>query len=158
MLSRESSSALDLPPPPPRGRRLAPAWLRGLLWVDEASRYDAFLSYRWAADLQIAPILQSVLQQFLRPWDKVRAKTIFRDLSSLPLGSSLEAELRRRIDQSTHFIVLACPEAAKSAGMEFEAQHWFSRTREGDILIVVTSGDFKSWQEIRENALAETLR
>jgi len=51
----------------------------------------------------------------LRPWYKVRAKNVFRDLSCLPAGSSLEAELFARLDQSDHLIVLACPETARSA-------------------------------------------
>jgi hypothetical protein len=82
-------------------RRLVPSWLRALIWVDSAPRYDAFLSYSLKSDREIAPVIQSLIQGFLRPWYKVRAKTIFRDLSCLPAGSSLEAELFDRLDRSS---------------------------------------------------------
>jgi hypothetical protein len=100
------SPLLDLAPPKP-WRRFVPSWLRSLIWVDSAGTYDAFLSYSWKSDSEIAPVIQSVIQRFLCPWYKLRAKTIFRDLSCLPAGSSLEKELFDRIDRSKHFIVLA---------------------------------------------------
>ena len=117
--------------------RFIPAGLRSMIWADFAARYDAFLSYSWKSDSEVAPVIQSVLQRFLCPWYRLRAKTIFRDLSSLPAGSSLENELFARLDRSVHLIVLACPAAAQSRGMEMEARHWFSRHRDGQILIIV---------------------
>src|SRR5215813_7057519 len=148
----------DLPPVPPRWRSLIPTWVRGLFWVDQANYFDAFLSYSWAADAKIAPLIQSILQQFLRPWYKLRALNIFRDLSSLPASSNLTVSLKERLDKSKHLIVFASPEAAMSAGMEFEARYWFSRPREGEILLVVTSGSYTNWDEIRSNALPPTLQ
>jgi hypothetical protein len=107
--------------------------------VDSASRYDAFLSYSWKGDSAVAPVIQSVLQGFLRPWYRIRTLTIFRDLSCLPAGSSLEAELYDRLDRSQHLIVLASPTAAKSQGMEKEAAYWFSRPRKGQVLVIVAT-------------------
>jgi hypothetical protein len=101
--------------------------------------------------------MQSAIQRFLCPWYKLRAKTVFRDLSCLPAGSSLEHELFDRLDRSTHLIVLASPEAAKSHGMEMEARHWFSRQRDGQVLIIVTAGEYKTWEEIREYLLPVSL-
>src|SRR5581483_7600704 len=105
--------ALDLRSPQP-WRRFTPNWLQSLLWVDGSQSYDAFLSYSWTADKQVAPVIQGAIQNFLRPWYKIRAKTVFRDLSSLPAGSSLETELFDRMDRSLHLLVLACPAAASS--------------------------------------------
>src|SRR6516225_12482842 len=98
-----ASLQLDLAPPEP-WRRFVPQWLRSLIWVDSAQKYDAFLSYSWKSDTEVAPVIQSRIQQFLCPWYRLRAKTVFRDLSCLPAGSSLEAELRDRLDRSTHLI------------------------------------------------------
>src|SRR5260370_19962325 len=42
--------------------------------------------------------------------------------------------------------------------MEFEAHQWFSRERDGQVLIVVTGGDFRNWDEIRKGALPPSLR
>src|ERR1017187_2165234 len=86
------SPQLDLAPPQ-KWRRFVPRWLRSLIWVDSAGSYDAFLSYSWKSDSKVAPVIQSVIQRFLCPWFKLRAKTVFRDLSCLPAGLSLEAEL-----------------------------------------------------------------
>jgi len=154
-----SSSAvptLDLAPPKP-WRRFVPSWLRSLLWVDSISEYDAFLSYSWKSDSKIAPVVQSVIQKFLCPWYKFRAKSVFRDLSSLPAGSSLEAELCDRLDRSTHLVVLASPEAAASHGMEIEARHWFSQPRKGQLLILIFSGELRKWEDGRDHLLPPSL-
>lgn len=148
----------DLPPAPPGWRSHLPAWVRGIIWVDEADRFEAFLSYSWSADSKVAPVIQSVLQQFLCPWYKPRARRIFRDLSSLPAGSSLAELLEQRLDKSQHLIVLASPQAMNSDGMEFEANYWLSHPRVGEILVVVTSRSYSGWNEIRDNALPPSLR
>lgn len=140
----------DLAPAPKAWRRFLPAWLRPLLWVDVADRYDAFLSYSWRCDRDIASVVQSVMQRFLCPWYKVRAKKIFCDLACLPAGSSLEAELFSRLDRSLHLIVLASPEAARSRGMEMEARRWFSRERDGQVLVIVTRGEGDDWESVRK--------
>lgn len=146
----------DLAPPKP-WRRFVPLWLRSIIWVDYAQKYDAFLSYSWKSESEVAPVIQSVIQNFLCPWYKPRARTIFRDLSCLPAGSSLEGELFDRLDKSTHLIVLASPDAATSHGMEVEARHWFSRARDGQVLIIIASGKFKSWEEIRDHLLPHAV-
>jgi hypothetical protein len=94
----------------------------------------------------------------LRPWYKLRAKTVFRDLSCLPAGSSLEAEVFERLDRSKHLIVLASPEAAVSRGMEIEAQYWFNRPRSMQVLIIVSSGKCETWEEIRTHLLPSAVR
>jgi hypothetical protein len=128
-------------------------WLRSLIWVDATEKNDAFLSYSWKSDNKVAPVIQSVIQHFLCPWYKTRALTVFRDLSCLPAGSSLEAELFDRLDKSAHLIVLASPEAKSSRGMEIEATHWFSQPRKGEVLIIVTAGEFNAWEQIRDRLL-----
>jgi WD40 repeat protein len=168
-----SMSQLDRQPSPPHWRQILPSWLRNLIWSDSASTYDAFLSYPWASDKRIAEQVQTVVQQFLRPWHKTRAKTIFRDLSALPAGSSLSDELRFRLNRSQHLIVLANKHSAKSAGMEDEAQWWMEkeqRAREaataqgveyvphGQIIVLVTEGGFDTWDDVRAHALPPTLR
>jgi hypothetical protein len=42
--------------------------------------------------------------------------------------------------------------------MELEARYWFSKPRDGEILIIVTGGEFKSWEEIRDRLLPAALR
>jgi hypothetical protein len=157
MASVGGALPLDLAPPKP-WRRFVPVWLRSLIWVDSAQKYDAFLSYSWKSDSKVAPVIQSLIQKFLCPWYKLRAKTVFRDLSCLPAGSSLEGELFDRLDRSTHLIVLASPEASASRGMETEARYWFSRLRNGQVLIILSSGDCKTWEEIRGHLVPPAVR
>ena len=139
-------------------RSWMPGWLRDLVWIHAIGEYDAFLSYTWRADSAIAPAIQSVIQKFLCPWYRGRRKNVFRDLSSLPAGSSLETELFARLDRSLHFIVLACPAASSSRGMEMEARHWFSRERTGQVLLILTDGDASTWSKVRETCLPPTLK
>ena len=126
------TTQLDLAPPG-TWRHFVPSWLRSLIWSDAAAHYDAFLSYSWQCDKATAPVVHSALQQFLRPWYRLRAKTVFRDLSSLPAGSNLQRELFDRLDRSEHLLLLASPCAAASSGMELEAGHWFGRPRDGHV-------------------------
>jgi len=154
---RPQSALLDIGQPK-RWRRLVPRGLRSLFWSDSARRYDAFLSYSRKSDSSVAPVIQSALQRFLRPWYKVRAKTIFQHLSCLPAGSNLEAELFDRLDRSHHLILLASPDAARSQGMQAEASHWFSRQRDGHELGIVTKGSDQSWHYIRDHLLPPAIR
>ena len=94
-----SKETLDLAPRR-LWRSILPAWLRTLIWVDGAAKYDAFLSYSWKCDREIAPSIESLFQNFLCPWYEVRAKTIFRDLLCLPAGSNFQCELLDRLDRS----------------------------------------------------------
>jgi WD40 repeat protein len=115
------------------------------------------LSYSWKGESSIAPVIQSCLQSFLRPWYKTRALSIFRDLSSLAASSDLYRSLEEKIDQSNHLIVLASRSAAGSEGMEFEAKYWFSKPRSGQILILVIEPDCSTWAQILECLLPPTL-
>lgn len=45
--------------------------------------YDAFISYRHGADGQLAAALQSALHRFAKPWWKLRAVTIFREVAAI---------------------------------------------------------------------------
>jgi WD40 repeat protein len=151
------TQSLDLAPPP-AWRKLIPSWIRSLIWTDYASNYDAFLSYSWRADIAVAPAVQSVIQRFLCPWYRLRAKNVFRDLSCLPAGSSLEAELLARLDRSRHLLVLASEAAATSRGMELEARHWFSRERSGEVLVIVTVAGYNTWNEVRTHLIPPAIR
>jgi hypothetical protein len=154
----QNHAAADLPPLPPRWRSVLPEWIRSLLWVDQASSFDAFISYSWKADAEFSPILQSVLQKFLCPWYKVRALNIFRDLSALAANEDLETSLREKLDKSTHLIVLASQQARISRGMDFELTYWLSKPRRGQILVVATSGPNGNWAAVRENAIPPALK
>lgn len=58
VLAATHSASLDLAPTT-LWRRFVPAWLRSLIWVDSARGYDAFLSYSWKSDREVAPTKQA---------------------------------------------------------------------------------------------------
>ncbi len=119
------------------------------MYTETSASYDAFLSYSWKSDKAVALAIQIAIHRFLCPWYKLRSKNVFRDLSCLPAGSSLYAELFGRLDRSNHLIILASPDAAISNGMEIEAKHWFERPRDGQVLVVVTDGHCQTSDDVR---------
>jgi hypothetical protein len=42
--------------------------------------------------------------------------------------------------------------------MEMEAKHWFSQRRHGHILIIVTGGQFQTWESIRDHLLPPSIK
>jgi predicted NACHT family NTPase len=42
--------------------------------------------------------------------------------------------------------------------MEIEARHWFNHPRDGQVLIIVSSGECKTWEEIRDHLLPLAIR
>ena len=77
---------------------------------------DAFVSYSHAVDGKLAPALQTGLQQFAKPWYRLRALRVFRDDANLSVTSSLWSDIRRALDSARFFILLASPGARASSG------------------------------------------
>ena len=50
--------------------------------------YKGFVSYSHAADGQLAPVLQSALHRFAKPWYRLRALHVFRDETNLSVNPS----------------------------------------------------------------------
>jgi WD40 repeat protein len=113
-------------------------------------KYKAFISYSHAADDTIAPPLQRALQQFARPWRKMRALRIFRDQTHLALNPHLWSTIEQALDDSEYFILLASPEAAQSPWVQRELAHWLSHRPPDTLLIVLTKGEI-AW----DNATGE---
>src|SRR4051794_28460374 len=80
----------------------------GLEMARAAGRtYAAFMSYSRAADGRLAPALQSALQRFAKPWYRRQTLRVFRDQTSLEMTPDVWPEIRRAIDASEFFILLA---------------------------------------------------
>lgn len=103
-----------------------------------AFRFDAFISYSHAADGQLAPALQSGLEQLGRPWYRLRALRVFRDKTGLGLTEQLWGSIQTSIRQSGTFVLLASPAAARSAWVEREILAW--RETKRNLILVVTDG------------------
>ena len=111
---------------------------------------DAFISYSQRADLRIAQALERGLQRLARPWNRLRAMSIFRDASDLSLSSHLWPSIQSQLDGSRFLIVLACPESAASVWVNREIEY-FCETKGTESIILVLTGGELVWDEDRKN-------
>jgi WD40 repeat protein len=143
-----------------------PQWLAELLWVEEASHFNGFLSYSHADDVDSFSVeIQKTLHRLAKPWYRLRATRVFRDRDHLEVSSHLWPVLEENLKRSEYLIVLASPAAARSRGVEFETEAWV-RMRDGrqirDRTIIVLVRGEMVWREhtldrVRTNALPEPL-
>jgi hypothetical protein len=129
-------------------------------------RYGAFISYSHAASAEVARGLQKWLQTYAKPWWRWRAVNVFRDETDLTAAPALWSRIANALDQSSHFILLASPEAAQSKWIKREVRHWLGNQNAGaldgpdldapianpkpervaTLLIALTAGDI-NWDE-----------
>jgi hypothetical protein len=105
-----------------------------------AKAYDAFISYSHAADARLATALERGLERLARPWNRVRAMSVFRDETDLTLNPDLWAMISDRLDRSGHLVMLMCPESAESPWVNKEVAHWCDAHGVERLLMVWTDG------------------
>ncbi|MEV4514371.1 TIR domain-containing protein [Dactylosporangium sp. NPDC049525] len=110
---------------------------------DVKIRYSAFISYSRNADRELAPALQQGLQQFAKPWHRLRALRVFRDDASLSANPGLWTSLQTAMDGAEYFVLLASPEAAASEWVDKEVRHWLAHKSADHILIALTDGGLR---------------
>src|SRR4051812_571336 len=108
--------------------------------ASHAYRYKAFISYSHAADGKLAPALQAGLQQFAKPWYRLRTMRVFRDETGLAVTPELWDSIQRAMEQSEFFILLVSPQAAQSQWVEQEVRFWLQHRSHEKLLIVCTDG------------------
>src|SRR4030095_2180359 len=89
-----------------------------------ATEYKAFISYSHAAQGTLAPLLQSALQKFAKPFYRLRAIRVFRDETSLALTPRLWPTIQKALGASEYFILMASPAAAASEWVQAEVGEW----------------------------------
>ncbi len=107
---------------------------------------DAFISYSHAADDRLAPALERGLERLARPWNRLRAVSVFRDQSDLSLNPDLWATISGRLDSSRFLVLLACPESAASIWVNREVAHWCESKGTEYLLLVWTGGEL-AWDD-----------
>ena len=116
--------------------------------------YDAFISYSHKHDAVLGPALQSGLEQFAKPWYRMRALRIFRDTANLSANPALWASIEDALRSSRWFILLASADAAKSEWVNREVQWWVAH-RSPDRLLVVGTDSGLAWDEQRGDWCAD---
>jgi WD40 repeat protein len=104
-------------------------------------KFNAFISYSHAADGRMAPAVQSALENFAKPWYKLRNLNIFRDEASLSVTSELWSNIQNAIDDSEYLIYMASPESAASMWVNKEIEYWIENRSLEKLLIVLTDGE-----------------
>ena len=116
--------------------------------------YDAFISYSHQHDRALGPALQTGLERFAKPWYRMRALRIFRDEANLSASPGLWAAIEDALQSSRWFILLASPDAAKSAWVNREVRWWLDH-RPTDRLLVVGTGPGLAWDEQERDWVAD---
>jgi hypothetical protein len=86
--------------------------------------HDAFISYNHKADRETAQVLERGLQRLARPWNRLRAMSVFRDESNLSLSPHLWPSIQEHLDGSRFLIIMASPESAGSVWVNREIAHF----------------------------------
>ncbi len=108
--------------------------------------HDAFISYSHAVDSRLAPALEHGLERLARPWNRLRAMSVFRDESELGAADHLWGRITSHLDGSRFFILLACPEAAASRWVNREVSHWCD-TRGTETMLLIWTGGTLAWDD-----------
>ena len=116
---------------------------------------DAFISYSHAADDRLAPALERGLERLARPWNRLRAVSVFRDQSDLSLNPDLWGTISGRLDTSRFLVLLACPESAASIWVNREVAHWRESKGTDHLLLVWTGGEL-AWDDAAGDFTAES--
>src|SRR4051794_3278492 len=103
---------------------------------------DAFITYNHAADGELAPAVQRGLQRLAKPWHRKRALEVFRDQTGLGVNPTLWSSIRRVLDESEFFVLLASPDAAASQRVNQEIEHWLTTHSVARLLPVLTVGEW----------------
>ena len=126
--------------------------------------YKAFISYSHDADGKLAPALQSALQNFIKPWYRLRSIRVFRDKTSLAANPALWPSIETALHESEYFLLMASPQAAQSIWVAREIKWWLRNRSIETMLILLTDGELirdkstndYNWE--RTTALPDSLR
>jgi WD40 repeat protein len=111
-----------------------------------AKAYDAFISYSHAADARLATALEHGLERLARPWNRLRAMSVFRDETDLTLNPDLWGMISGRLDRAAYLVLLMCPESAASPWVNKEVAHWCDAHGVDHVLMVWTGGELE-WDD-----------
>lgn len=91
--------------------------------------FKGFISYSHAADGRLAPAVQRGLHQLAKPWHRRRALWIFRDQTGLAVTPASWSSIKKALEASDWFVLLASPEAADRYGSTERSSTGWGRNR-----------------------------
>jgi WD40 repeat protein len=102
--------------------------------------FDAFISYAREPSTALASQLQTSMERFAKPWNKLRAMRVFRDDQSMAANTALWSTIERGLRESSHLILLVTPQAAASPYVNKEVEWWVTHKGSQTILLVHQRG------------------
>ncbi|MFT3899691.1 MAG: TIR domain-containing protein [Gordonia sp. (in: high G+C Gram-positive bacteria)] len=126
---------------------------RGGAGVSPTDHFDAFISYAREPSAALAAQLQTSLEKFAKPWNKLRAMRVFRDDQSMAANTALWSTIERGLNESSHLILLVTPEAASSEWVDKEVRWWVEHKSSGSVLLVHQAGVL-DWDDAKSDFTA----
>lgn len=128
------------------------------------SKYKAFISYTHHSEMPLAVVLDKALTRFAKPWNRLRAMRLYRDVESQALTPDLLSAVEGAMENSEFLILLASPAAAASPWVPLEVAHWLETSSVEKLIIVVCDGEIEfdkdqgdfDWD--KTNCLPHTLK
>ncbi len=135
------------------------AWLRNRYltsWAPVEPSYKAFISYKHVSSRTFAVVLESALKGYARPLLR-RPMRIFRDEKIVRVGDDLPDIIRAALAGAEYLILIASPDAARSAWVADELQQWCANLNRAErLIIVLTVGEISVDEGSRRIRWSET--
>jgi hypothetical protein len=108
--------------------------------------YDGFVSYSHAREAAVARAIQSALHRFARPWYRMRALRIFRDVTNLSANPGLWSAIEKALSEARYFLLLASPQSAASPWVQREVEWWLHHRQADHLMLVRVDGGIR-WND-----------
>ena len=105
-----------------------------------SERFDCFLSYSRGSSTGLAIDLQTGLERFAKPWNKLRAIRVFRDDQSMAANTALWSTIEKGLREARWFVLIATPESGSSQYVNQEVDWWLRNKGPHSLLLVRASG------------------
>lgn len=108
--------------------------------------FGAFISYSRTVSTGLATDLQTELERFAKPWNRLRAMRVFRDDSTMSANASLWSAIKKGLADSRWLVLIATPEAAASEYVNKEVAWWVANKDRSRILVAYAGGEI-AWDK-----------
>lgn len=107
----------------------------------EEFEYDAFVSYSWECDKQLAAYLVQRVHAFARPWNRRATLRLYIDVEGLAEAEAWPG-IQKALSASRRLILLASQAAARSPSVQRELDCWRTLGRPSPI-VILTDGEVR---------------
>ena len=117
--------------------------------------WDAFISYARAGSATEAAALQTGIERFAKPWNRLRACRVFRDDASMSANAGLWSAIEGALTDSQCLILILSRAAAQSPYVNNEVRWWVEHKSPTTVLLVHDDGTL-AWDRVSNRFSADT--